>query len=165
MAESDFNNLQKHVSKLTDKHNDLVQAVNLINECEAEKKQRKQFEIAKELMTHLCNRATAYNQIIIAAGYAIFFTVWKSVRGELNRTLMLCSGALVLLSAFLFIIHTVWNMVAQTSFFKKTIQQWNINAYGRWYWFFVPTVISGLIGGLILIIAFGYGLIVSLYKS
>ena len=65
---------------------------------------------AAEYQSRIFDASTAYNQLIVIGGYAAFFGVWAGFSKDLNRTVILLSGCLVLASLVVYITWTVIGM-------------------------------------------------------
>jgi hypothetical protein len=55
--------------------------------------------------------ASAYNQVIVLAGYAAFFAIWSSVTGSVPKWVTLICGGLMLISVVVYVGWTVINMI------------------------------------------------------
>lgn len=117
--------------------------------------------------------ASAYDNGIIIAGYAAFFTLWVGVNAELSPLCRLVTVALMSASLLLYMAwHILQMMVRQTYEFRKAnlfqfaqdaerfntawveVEKKATIAQGRilllWPWVFVPCVALGLAGGITL---------------
>lgn len=68
------------------------------------------FGTVAEFQSRLMDSSTAYNQIIILAGYVAFFGVWSAVKSDIPRWILLGSGGAMLISLIVFIGWTVFGM-------------------------------------------------------
>jgi len=161
----------------------LVKQVNYLTAAEMQAQQRAQINAIKEIVTHTYSRSAAYTNVILVAGYAAFFAIWKTMKPDLNKVLILSSGLLVLASVLLFIGSEIYGVFARTLYFRKlqkklalqpsptfvqevraAEQEFEARAFQIWLVVFIPTVLLGILGGLLLAGAFGHGLIVELIK-
>jgi len=166
-----------------DGDNELAQAVNRVDAQQALAQQQQQMESIKEIVTHSYGRAAAYNNLIMVAGYAVFFAMWKSVKDEFSRTVILASGILVITSALLFVIAQVHAMFTRTMFFRDMFkkfakkpspsfvqdvqsaeQEFARKMFRSWLILFIPTLVTGLVGAVLLLGCFLQGLVCELAK-
>jgi len=159
-------------------HNELAKIINEISAQQAKAQQRAQIEVIKEIITHSYTSGVNYINVIIVAGYVLFFAVWKSMKADLSKILMLSSCLCVLVSVLLFIISEIHKMVSTAMFYrrfftkfkdqlpptfvddyKKESQEYNRCMFHVWLSFFVPTVIFGLLGAGLIVYAFSESLI------
>jgi hypothetical protein len=68
------------------------------------------FGTVADFQSRLFDSATAYNQLIVIGGYAAFFGLWSGVAKEINRTALLSSGLLILVSLLIYVTWTVIGM-------------------------------------------------------
>ena len=68
------------------------------------------FGSAADYQSRMFDASTAYNQLIVIGGYAAFFGVWSAFAKDLNRTVILSSGALILVSLIVYVSWTVISM-------------------------------------------------------
>jgi hypothetical protein len=122
------------------------------------------FGSAADYQSRIFDASTAYNQLIVIGGYAAFFGVWSGFSKDLDRTVVLSSGALILISLTVYVSWTVFgmfqlgrrNIEAMASFgqgvdgFEERIQAVEVAAQQRsaiMFKFWRPVVlISGLTG-------------------
>lgn len=166
-----------------DGQNQLARSINQIGAQQAKILQKEQMATLKEFFTHAFSRSISYTQIIMAAGYAAFFTVWTSVKTDLTKTFIYSSGLLVTLSVLLFIMAEVHKMLSTGRHYRKIYKEIFSNPtpdliekiqkaeqthenrmHKVWYCIFFPTLITGLSGGMILIVGFAQGLLKELLK-
>jgi hypothetical protein len=57
------------------------------------------------------DKANAYTNLIIAAGYAGFFALWNGTRGYLSKRLALWAALLMLVSIVSFVVFEIWKML------------------------------------------------------
>jgi hypothetical protein len=183
MLSDDARATQQAIDDVRRGYDRLAKQVNYLTAAEMQAQQRTQINAIKEIVTHTYSRSAAYTNLILVAGYAAFFTIWKTMKPDLNKVLILSSGLLVLVSALLFVVSEVYGMFARTLHFRKlqkklaqepsptfvqevqtAEQEFEAKAFRIWLVVFIPTVLLGVSGGLLLAGAFGYGLIVELIK-
>lgn len=68
---------------------------------------------------NLFTKTNIGRNVVIIAGYAIFFSVWNFVAPVPTPILMLLSGFLVILSATLFVAYKVYGMIARPLYFRR----------------------------------------------
>ncbi len=175
--------IRQVIQGIRQRQDQLLTQVNDLTTAEMQAQQRAQINAIKEIVTHSYSRSAAYTNLILVAGYAAFFTVWKAMKSDLNEILILLSGLLVLVSVLLFVFFEVYGMFVRTLHFgdlqRKLAQKPSptfvqeiqaaekelmAKAFRVWRIIFVPTVLLGMVGGLLLAVAFGYGLVVELIK-
>ncbi len=163
-------------------HNELAKILNQLSAYNAKVQQQAQIDTLKELITHSYSSAATYTNFIIVAGYVAFFTVWKSMKPDLGKILMLSSCLSVLISVVLFIISEIHKMLATSRFhrvffekikvelpssfvddYKKEAQAHERAMFRWWLALFVPTLLLGLLGGGLLLYAFADSLIRELF--
>jgi cation transport ATPase len=121
--------------------------------------------------------AATYTNLILVAGYAGFFGFWSTLSPRLPLWLYSLCGLLALLSLMLFVswevIKMIWSgfHIAKTNSMIKTIGgekvlqlfeasqlQYQIRSQRVWWAFLLPTVLSGLAAGFLLVGFFCYQL-------
>lgn len=80
------------------------------------------FGTVAEYQSRLMDSATAYNQIIILAGYVAFFGVWSAVKGDIPHWILRSSGGAMLVSLIVFIGWTVFGMFQLQTQNMKTLK-------------------------------------------
>ncbi len=80
------------------------------------------FGTIAEYQSRIMASSTAYNQLIIFAGYAAFFGVWSAVKSDISRWILLGSGAAMLISLIIFIGWTVFGMYQLQTDNLKTLK-------------------------------------------
>lgn len=117
-----------------------------------------------------------YTNFIIVAGYAAFFALWTDVAKDIDRESRLLSGGLLGLSLVLFIAweivkmatnaregrllsEAIWGASSRDDLANRSRNaERQINAadmfvHDLWPAIFIPTVLSGLVGALVLVLA------------
>lgn len=120
-------------------------------------------------------KAAAYDNVIMIAGFAAFYTTWSGAAEHLERAVVLWSGTLITLSLALYVCWHIYNMVIRQRGqrrFAQAIQTatdplkfesaWTKAevAYrkdttimlGRWLFVFAPCVVTGLAAAVVLVI-------------
>jgi hypothetical protein len=175
--------IRQALHDMQERYNQLATRVNHLTAAEMQAQQRVQINAIKEIVTHTYSRAAAYTNLILVAGYVAFFTVWTTMKPDLNKALALSSGLLVLISVLLFVFSEIYKMYTGTLYFAKlqkelaqkpsptlvqdieaAEQEFNARALRVWRIVFIPTVLLGCSGGILLAVAFGYGLIAELIR-
>ncbi|WP_190958595.1 MULTISPECIES: hypothetical protein [Nostoc] len=152
--------------KLIKSHNEVLQYIN-------DDKQKKVISFLKDVQTRTYEKTRSYTNLIIAAGYAGFFTFWKSAKDDLPKITMLSSGLLIAISLCFFIGSEVYNMINSTLYQRKINQMLRENnsaniindiqkfeqehearTYSIWFWLLLPTIITAIFGAILLIGSF-----------
>ncbi|WP_297474790.1 hypothetical protein [uncultured Photobacterium sp.] len=128
--------------------------------------------VIKEIISHTYSKANSYSNVIIAAGYVGFFTLWSGIKKDIPDWAVLTSGALILLSLMIFIGFELYKMISGAVHMRKITnrirqptmdtlaeiqhieQQTNLWNARIWVFTLIPTVISGLLAGLVLLTGF-----------
>lgn len=135
----------------------------------------KRIEETTKLLSALYDRAAAYTNLIIVAGYAGFFAVWGSVKSDLSKSEMLASAFCLSFSLMVFVFWEILVMLytsrtlgnlnktlqAPPQDFEKQLEKHNVLVAKRavsirriWYGILLLTIVPGLIGGAILMFGF-----------
>jgi hypothetical protein len=136
----------------------------------------KRIETVVKIMAALYDKAAAYTNLVIIAGYAAFFAVWGNMKGQLGKREMLYAALFMSISLIFFILWETIKMVI-TSITLKSLRKTVLEATPEhfntklvelnkaearlhvklmYFWFFVlaVTVGFGLLAGGILINGF-----------
>lgn len=134
--------------------------------------QIRQIDALKEIVVNQYGQAIAYTNLLLVAGYAALFTVWKEVKSDLPKGAMLLVGALALISAALFVLFELGKLIFSTVFHRQVgkalavlgpnlvFDQNPIAALGTrfsermywwWVWMLIPTLSTGL-GAVIVLV-------------
>ena len=128
-------------------------------------------EQQKQIFAHLFQKASAYTNLIIFAGYAGILGGWNLTREYIDKTIAVRIALLFFSSLFLFIVHEVWNMITGALFFRKlnriilkavpenervaawqlATNEFSLKQLRIWFFFLVPTALSGFGAGIIII--------------
>ena len=143
--------------------------------------QQQLLDAQKELLSFSFNRAMAYTNLILGAGYAGFFATWSFSRDRLSAHETLWSALLVTLSLLSFVLFEIFKAfyisktllglsraVADPEHLAQRLLEWQRDShaaeirFGRiWVVTFWFTVLTGVGGGGILIFAFVRALVQS----
>ncbi len=133
--------------------------------------QSAQLDVVKEIFSAVYGKATSYTNLIIAAGYVGFFTLWGSIKKDLPEWAILWSGAFILISLLIFIGFEIYKMISGSLHMKSMSTQLqnpsihtleNIQREERklalrsakiWPFTLIPTVVFGMGAGLILLVS------------
>lgn len=166
------NDIYQMEQRCTDRHNELAEHINRINHKQAKVQVEQNIEIIKEIVSHTYDKANAYSNLIIAAGYVGFFTLWTSLKKDLPDWAILASGTLILLSMMTFIGFEIYKMISGAVHMHKVTnrlqsptmdalmqiqeleQQANLRNARVWVYTVIPTVISGFLAGFVLLVCF-----------
>lgn len=80
----------------------------------------------KDLLLRTYDRTVSYTRIVLAVGYAGFFTFWNSTKDDLPKTRMLLAGLFMAISLFVYISSEVYVMISNTFYYrniKKMLEQ------------------------------------------
>lgn len=69
------------------------------------------FEAAAAYQSRMLEASSSYNQIVVLAGYAGFFTIWSAMSNALPRWLILFTGGLMAISLIVYVSWTVFGMI------------------------------------------------------
>ncbi|MEZ9418808.1 hypothetical protein AB4347_13820 [Vibrio breoganii] len=154
------------------RHDELAEHINRISQEHARMQTDQNVAIIKEVVSHAYGKANSYSNVIIAAGYVGFFTLWSSIKKDLPDWAVLSSGALILLSLMVFIGFELYKMISSALQMRKITsrlqsptvdtlmeiqsieQQVNLHNARVWIFTIVPTVVSGFLAGLVLLVSF-----------
>ena len=166
------NELNKMERRCVSRHNDLAKHFNAMSQQNTKMQNRENIAAAKEIVSHAYSQANTYSNLIIAAGYVGFFSLWSSIRSDLPEWAILCSGFLILVSLLIFIGFELYKMISaavqmhkvstrlqspntNTLYDIQLIQQkCSLNNARAWVFAIIPTVITGFSAGLILLYCF-----------
>jgi hypothetical protein len=82
---------------------------------------------AAEYQSRMFDASTAYNQIIVIGGYAAFFSIWSAFSKDIDRTVVLSSGVLILVSL---IVYVTWTVVGMYQLTRRNIEATSTFAEG-----------------------------------
>jgi hypothetical protein len=158
--------------RCVNRHNDLAKHFNSMSQQHTQMLNRENVAAAKEIVSHAYSQANTYSNLIIAAGYVGFFSLWSSIKSDLPEWAILCSGSLILVSLLIFIGFELYKMIStaiQMNKVSKRLQSPNINTLNdiqiiqqkcslnnarAWVLAIIPTVVTGFCAGLILLYCF-----------
>ncbi|HEU4457782.1 MAG TPA: hypothetical protein VFR90_01505 [Methylibium sp.] len=135
--------------------------------------QSAQIQAVKELMDKQQSQVTSYSAIIIGVGYAGFFALWSLVKDYPYPKLHAVAGILIGVSLLFYvgweIGHMIYRVLQLNSIshdFRETPPIDPLKALGDrlnaidqrgfkvWPWALIPSVVTGLLGGGILLAIF-----------
>ncbi|HIF6000393.1 TPA: hypothetical protein ACX3F9_002449 [Vibrio parahaemolyticus] len=158
--------------RCVNRHNDLAGHINRMSQQQARMMTNENIATTKEVVAHVYGKANSYSNVIIAAGYVGFFTLWSSLKSDLPQWAILSSGALILLSLMTFIGFELYKMISvsvQMHRVSKRLQRPDMTTLDEiqrieqksalisarvWVFTVIPTVLSGFGAGLILLYCF-----------
>jgi len=145
----------------------------LVREVEDMKQQQiveKQISAFIQLNEKLMSNANSYTNLIMVAGYAGYFAFWSTLAGKIPTWLFNTCGLAISFSLTLFITWEIVKMfwgakhmratqeilarrphASVISEFEKAFQDFSARSQRVWIVFLVPTVVSGVIAGVLLI--------------
>lgn len=133
-------------------------------------------DIMVKVASALYDKAVAYTNIIILAGYAAFFTVWSTMKAKMSHIEMLVVAFCITFSLVFFVFWEVTKMIVNSKSLKgllnvlkappqefdqqlaelqKADQRLNIRLLRFWIVILVFTVVPGLIAAAVLLWSFG----------
>lgn len=138
----------------------------------------KEADLLMQLNEKQMTGATNYTNLILVAGYAGFFGFWTTLAPKLPPKLYALCGLLGLLSFVLFIsweiVKMIWGSIhmARTNamiesmrgpnllqMFLASTKKFQIRSQRVWWIFLIPSVLSGLAAGFLLVGFFCYQLL------
>lgn len=141
-----------------------------------EREKDERVEVLIRVMSALFDKAMAYTNLIVLAGFAGFFAVWGSMKAHLSPVEMFTSALCITISLTVFIFWEVFGMVVRSKNLKellrvlevppadfsramaqqqKTEQLRNIWVFRIWIVVLVFTVAPALVAAGLLIFSFG----------
>lgn len=131
----------------------------------------KQLQTVVEIMSRLQASNASYTNLILAAGYAAFFTFWSTLRTDIPIKLYAVSGLLMVLSLMFFM---TWEIIKVTrtqltlrnienkllsrspepeimAKFQQEINILDLQLGRLWVYFLLPTLLFGITSGLCLV--------------
>lgn len=148
---------------------------------EQDKYKRDILEFYTSIIAHSYDKGSNYTNLIIMAGYVLFFTFWSNVKNEVDIVDARLSVIYVIISVLFFIVWEIWEMIyssldlrrlhqlnqvspsefkAQMERVKKETEKLQANFARLWIYELILTIIPGFSGALTLIIAYVKTLIV-----
>lgn len=140
----------------------------------AQKKQQEEYiRVLTRIISHSYDRAAAYTNLIILAGYAGMFTLWSFTKDYLNETIEIFIALMVGASLFIFCAWEVYKMIYSSRLIKKqaelvmeplapkefqqrseaitlSVNRDNIKLHNQWLFVLTVTIILGFGGASIL---------------
>lgn len=159
---------------------DINRIVQELAERAQKQQQDERVDVIIKIMSALFDKAAAYTNIIIVAGYIAFFTVWGNMKESLSETEMLLSAFSITISLVFFVFLEVGKMIINSQSFRglmkvinappdqfekklqeqqKAEQRLHIKVFRAWIVVLVLTVVPGLVGAGVLLWSFGRQLI------
>ena len=133
-------------------------------------------DIMIKVASALYDKAVAYTNVIILAGYAAFFTVWSTMKAKMSHREMLVAAFCITFSLVFFVFWEVTKMIVNSKSLtgllnvlkappqefdqrlaeqQKADQRLNIRLLRFWIVILVFTVVPGLIAAAVLLWSFG----------
>jgi hypothetical protein len=133
-------------------------------------------DIMIKVASTLYDKAVAYTNVIILAGYAAFFTVWSNMKARMSHTEMLVAAFCITFSLVFFVFWEVTKMIINSKSLtgllnvlkapsqefdqrlaelQKADHKLNIRLLQFWIVFLIFTVVPGLIAAAVLLWSFG----------
>lgn len=153
------------------RHEQLVSEVNEIVKQQRLKGQIETLEWMKEWAARMYERANHYTNLVILGGYAGMFGLWQLTKQYLPILEIKIIGISLCLSVLLFASHEVYKMIVAGILLKNVkrlikqnvqpenfqgvwegvITDYDLRMSNVWLWFLIPTLITGLGAGLLLL--------------
>ena len=132
-------------------------------------------EVLIKMVAATYDKASAYTRVVVGVGYAGFFILWINLKDFMKPWEMVSSGGAILISAIIYIMFQVYNMVkiteqnfklkevAETPVpgFQKKLDDFNkksdkesIKIISAWRWILNATLFFGLAGVGIMLFSF-----------
>lgn len=146
-----------------------------MNSEETDRYKKECVEFYTSIIAQSYEKAAAYTNLIIVAGYVLFFTFWNEIRKDLDYFWSSLSVIFMIISVIFFIAWEITQMINSSLYFKKLHETFKIapDKYSSeiegfykksnefkarlasiWVWELVLTIIPGLIGLAILLFVF-----------
>jgi hypothetical protein len=81
------------------------------------------YEATASYQSRMLEASSGYNQVVVLAGYAGFFTLWSAVRDDVHHSLLLISGGLMALSLIVYVAWTVASMVLSRNSMQRLLNE------------------------------------------
>jgi predicted neutral ceramidase superfamily lipid hydrolase len=141
---------------------------------ETERQQR--IDVIIKVTSALYDKAVAYTNVIIIAGYVAFFAIWNTMKANMSRPEMLLTAFCMTFSLVFFVFWEVTKMIINsksvTGLMKvlnappqefdkrlaeqqKADQRLNVRLMKYWIIILALTVVPGLVAGAVLLVSFG----------
>jgi len=141
---------------------------------EAERQQR--IDVIIKVASALYDKAVAYTNVIILAGYAAFFATWNTMKANMSRAEMLLAAFCITFSLVFFVFWEVTKMIINSKSLtglmkvlsappqdfdkrlaeqQKAEQRLNVRLMKYWIIILALTVGPGLIAAAVLLVSFG----------
>ena len=133
-------------------------------------------DVMIKVASALYDKAVAYTNVIILAGYAALFTVWSTMKAKMSHAEMLVAAFCITFSLVFFVFWEVTKMIVNSKSLtgllnvlkappqefdqrlaelQKADQRLNIKLLRFWIVILVFTVVPGLIAAAVLLWSFG----------
>ena len=89
----------------------------LLLEARQKEEQDKKIEVLVRILSALYDKAVAYTNLVIIAGYAAFFTVWSIMKDQLSQREMLVSAFCITFSLIFFVFWETLKMIITSTYF------------------------------------------------
>jgi hypothetical protein len=163
--------LQRWSNDVSKQINTLGKEVEELKQFQSDVQHDKQVQTALEIMNRMQSGHAAYTNLVIAAGYAAYFTLWSTLKSDLPTWLYALSGLTITLSLLIFMVWEITKMIWSAVGFRnienrlasraaspEAVTKWQQEIFSldrrvnrAWIWFLVPTILFGLISGACLI--------------
>jgi hypothetical protein len=141
---------------------------------EAERQQR--IDVIIKVTSALYDKAVAYTNIILLAGYAAFFAIWNTMKTNMSRWEMLLTAFCITFSLVFFVFFEVTKMIVNSKSLtgltkvlnappqdfdkrlaeqQKAEQRMSIRLLKFWVVILALTVLPGLVAAAVLLSSFG----------
>ncbi len=153
----------------------LQSVVQKLIEKDQQRQQDERVDVFVKMASVLYDKAAAYTNVVVVAGYVAFFTVWGNMKELLSAREMLLSALSVTCSLVVFvlweivsmIIHAITNLglmrvvnapaqefEEKLQAYQKAMERLHIRTIPVWYVILFLTVVPGLLGAAVLLRSF-----------
>src|SRR5688572_24995575 len=104
------------INKTAAAHNKLAQEV---QQRQQEAAAEKMIEALTKIISASYEKAVAYTNVVLVAGYASFFALWSSTKPVLSDSLAIAAALLMTFSATIFVLFELYKMIQTARFFSQ----------------------------------------------
>jgi len=156
--------------------NQKIQELSNLFQLEEQRRYKKEVvEFYTSILSKTYDKASTYTNIIIMAGYALFFTFWAQVKDEVAAVDARLSAVYVLISVLIFLVWEIFSMIRgalnlknlngltnvpadkfrdQMAIYNKKNEEFNASFTRYWFYQLLFTIVFGFSGAVVLIWAY-----------
>lgn len=176
-AEPSNRDLFSFIKRLERNQNEVVEAHNRLERKMSEGEQKQILTFVKEMQVRNYEGSRSYTRVVIAVGYASFFTLWSGLKDDLQQMTLLSAGLCMTISVILFMSSEVHNMICSQFHFRRINEmliqqpsQENIKKINEadfqfadssqkiWLGFLSLTIFTAVLGAIFLLASFVFGI-------